>query len=477
MFIFIFLALPEHGWRLRLLLDGGCGGDGFRLVYDKADWSLCPLNVLVKLVPYFKMSRINDNYISKLPDEVLAKILSIYPLDYGSKSVALLTGLWNRPCIIIKHEGKTSKCVFEYVVIKFLVNFDKNNPLKMPRRLEFHFNQGLILKARIGLNNNLNLDFSEGNQDFSKKCWWNVGVNPKGGLLFNFCFKTLKLTSVNSLNCAFVSSLLRKFQNVKNLIIEKSNGLVLGVDSLTKLLNLTIQDCDLDTLFVDALELKSLRYSGSLSRFRFYKVMNLEDLMFDFKVGSSCYGEKERFDYAGIRSITDVRVLTLHGWMYKGLFEPWLSLTKHFTLSKLEDLWWIDACMDDDNINSLFYFLKLCTSLKRLFITIDPQRTSSPKPSASYHKSSKFVQKGKLDKLEIVRLEGFSREEDIISFKEHLMNFFDAEPYVIEVTPGMHSRRLISMAVESNKPSKFSYKFLDEVEDNISLCLKHPHMP
>lgn len=110
---------------------------------------------------------------------------------------------------------------------------------------------------------------------------------------------------------------MRMFQNVKNLIIEKSNGLVLGVDSLTKLLNLTIQDCDLDTLFVDALELKSLRYSGSLSRFRFYKVMNLKDAMFDFKVGSSCYGEKERFDYAGIRSITDVEVLTLHGWMYK----------------------------------------------------------------------------------------------------------------------------------------------------------------
>ncbi|GKC49762.1 hypothetical protein Tco_1072507 [Tanacetum coccineum] len=422
-------------------------------------------------------SRINDNHISKLPDEVLAKILSVYPLDSGSKSVALLTGLWNRPCVIIKPEGKTSKYDFEYVVVKFLVNFDRSNPLRMPRKLEYHFNQGLILKARIGLNNNLTLDFSEGNQDFSKKYWWNVGVNSKGGLLFNFCFKTLKLTSVNSLNCAFVASLIRKFQNVKSLIIEKSNGLVLGVDSLTKLVNLTIQDCDLDSLFVDALELKSLRYSGLLSRFRFYKVMALEDVMLDFKLGSSSYGVKERFDYAGIRSIKDVRVLTLHGWMYKGIFEPWLRLTKHFTLSKLEDLWWIDSCMNDNNISSLFYFLKLCTSLKRLFITIDPRRASSPKPSERYHKCSEFDQKGKLNKLEIVRVDGFSSEEDIISFKEHLMKFFKAEPYVIEVRPGMQSRRLISMAVESNNPSKFSYKFLDEVEDNISLCLKHPHMP
>nr|GEW96371.1 hypothetical protein [Tanacetum cinerariifolium] len=119
-----------------------------------------------------------------------------------------------------------------------------------------------------------------------------------------------------------------------------------------------------------------------------------------------------------------------------------------------------------------------CALLSRgCFITIDPRCTSSPKPSERYHKRSKFGQKGKLNKLEIVRLEGFSSEEDIISFKEHLMKIIYAEPYVIEVRPGMQSRRLISMAVESINPSKFSYKFLDEVEDNISLCLKHPHMP
>nr|GFB13776.1 hypothetical protein [Tanacetum cinerariifolium] len=123
------------------------------------------------------------------------------------------------------------------------------------------------------------------------------------------------------------------------------------------------------------------------------------------------------------------------------------------------------------------FHIKQTRGLVRLFITIDPRRTSSPKPSERYHKRSKFIQKGKLNKLEIVRLDGFSSEEDIISFKEHLMKFFNAKPYVIEVRPGMQSRRLISMAVESNDSSKFSYKFLDDVEDNISSCLKHPHMP
>lgn len=167
-------------------------------------------------------------------------------MDSGSKAAALYTRLGNKP--IIKHGGRRVNIQeFEFVISSFLANFDENNPLKMPRKLEYHFNRGLILTASIGLNKKLNLDFSKGNQGLPKKFWWDIVLNTMDlaqSSPYPFSIKTLKLTSVNYLRCEFVSSLISKFRYVENLIIEKCNGLrALRIEALAKLVHLSVQEC------------------------------------------------------------------------------------------------------------------------------------------------------------------------------------------------------------------------------------------
>ncbi|KAI3816077.1 hypothetical protein L1987_15765 [Smallanthus sonchifolius] len=425
-------------------------------------------------------SKIDEDYISKLPDEVLTQILSIHPLDSGSKAVALFTGLLNRSSIKYGQD-------FESVIGDFLLNFDENNPLKMPRKLEFHLSKDLIITASIGMNRKLNLDFSKGNQEFPRQFGWEIVLNTMDFAHSSphlFSVKTLKLTSVNYLSCELVSSLISKFRYVESLIIEKCDGLrSLRVEGLAKLMNLSVLDCvDLKSVCVEALELKSLRYSGFLCWLSLKNVMYLEDVKLDCK-GPGFKHLKHGLYNPLLRAIRDVKVLTLHGWMVMEIFGPLLSLEhneQHFKFSKLEDLWWIDSCMEDDNFNSLFCFLRFCTSIKRLFISIDTRSYST----RGEHESCTKVQKGRLRKLKVVKMEGFEKEEDIMLLKEHLMEVFNVEPRVVEVRKGMQGRCLlripkrqaIGKTTESNK-LKFSYKFVEEVEDNTGLCSKHPHMP
>ncbi|KAJ9553468.1 hypothetical protein OSB04_017513 [Centaurea solstitialis] len=422
--------------------------------------------------------------ITKLPDEILANILSIYPLDSGSKSIALLTGLWNRTSI--KYGGTTLQVqVFESEIGDFLVKFDENNPLKNPRKLELHFDRGLIVTVSIGLNKKLSLDFSKGNQDYPRQFGWEILLNTMDfpqSPPNPFYIKTLKLTSVNYLTCELVSNLIKKFRYVESLMIERCDGLrSLRIEGLAKLTNLSVRDCpDLRSVFVECLELKSLRYRGRLCWFSFKNVTYLEDVMLDFEgpgFNHLNHGLYDRF----LRAIRDVKVLTLRGWMYKEVVGPWLfsgEHEQHFRFSKLEDLWWIDSCMDDHNINWLFCFLKFCTSLKRLFITIDPHSRS-----AGDHQGSNVVENGRLRKLKVVKMEGFKKEEDVMLFNERLMEVFGVEPRVVDVRKGMHTRCLIRIPKRQaiGKPRgsdklKFCYKFVEEVFGNRGLCSNHPHM-
>lgn len=104
-------------------------------------------------------------------------------------------------------------------------------------------------------------------------------------------------------------------------------------------------------------------------------------------------------------------------------------------------------------------------------------------PFPDNHKRFNKIQKGRLRKLKVVKLEGSKNDEDVMFFKEYLMEVFSAEPRVVDVRYGMKTRCLIRIpkcqangkASASNK-LKFSYKFVEEVEDNIGLRSKHPHM-
>ncbi|GKC02034.1 hypothetical protein Tco_0993644, partial [Tanacetum coccineum] len=368
----------------------------------------------------------DKDYISKLPDEILLKILTIHCLDSGSKTVALLTGLWNKPWII-KHEGTTTNSEFENVIIKFIENFDAKNPLDTPRRLEYHFNEGLILTATIGLENKLHLDFSKGNQVFSEQFVWDIVFNTKGPVKLN---------------------------------------------------NLSIRDCvTLNLVFVEGSVLKSLRCSsGSLGWFRCTKELDLDDVMLDFKLGPRYNGVHERINSKVLKSIQKVKVLTLHAWMCKYIFETW-DFKQDFKLSKLEDLWWIDSCMEDDNINLLSCFLKYCHSLKRLFITIDPKNYLMPKPL----KMNNQWEEGQLPTLKVVKLKGVD-DKGVKLLNKHLIKVFNIEAHVFDVRNGISTcliripkRKSIGKA--GRYKLKFCNRFIEETEEDYtgSSC-KHPHM-
>ncbi|KAK1423366.1 hypothetical protein QVD17_18667 [Tagetes erecta] len=423
-------------------------------------------------------SKIDEDHISKLPDDVLRQVLLIHPLNSGSKAVALFTGLLNRPCVI--HGGATFKVEdFESVIGDFLVNFDETNPVKTPKKLEYHFSKDLIISASIESNKELNLDFSKGNQEFPRQFGWEIVLNTMDlacSSPYPFTVKTLKLTSVNYLSCQLLSSLINKFRYVESLIIEKCDGLrSLRVRGLAKLMRLSVSNCfDLKSVYVETLELQSLRFSGFLCWFSLKDVMYLNNVKLDIKSPGYNYLNPWLYDPL-LRAIRDVESLTLHGWMFKEVFGPLLSskqYDKHFKFSKLENLCWIDSGMEDHNINSLFGFLKFCNSVKRLFISINTR--SDSKPCHDEHESIIKVQKGRLRNLKLVKMIGFKNEVDIMFFKERLMDVFNVEPRIVEVRKRMHDRCLLRIPKRQangkaprSKKLKFAYKFVEEVEDNI----------
>ncbi|RVX13580.1 F-box protein [Vitis vinifera] len=52
-----------------------------------------------------------------------------------------------------------------------------------------------------------------------------------------------------------------------------------------------------------------------------------------------------------------------------------------FLFHELKELWWIDNSLDKYDIDAQLSFLKLCPSLEKLFITIDPRSYGTPSRS------------------------------------------------------------------------------------------------
>ncbi|RVX13587.1 F-box protein [Vitis vinifera] len=82
-------------------------------------------------------------------------------------------------------------------------------------------------------------------------------------------------------------------------------------------------------------------------------------------------------------SITHVRILTLSGWSpFDAAIGPTLSTRPStFLFHELKELWWIDNSLDKYDIDAQLSFLKLCPSLEKLFITIDPRSYGTPSRS------------------------------------------------------------------------------------------------
>ncbi|KAL6326804.1 hypothetical protein AAG906_010981 [Vitis piasezkii] len=469
-----------------------------------------------------------NDLISKLPDEVLCYIISFLPFESAVQTSFLSTrwrGLWNTALRLVVQYGSVED--IGSATVAFADHIDEphlsiwrllyHSNLKMfrnSRRLQFHFGQGSILLATIVANEILHLDFSKGMDEFPGEFGWHFETDnhshwPGFSSLSKHSFppyifvKTLHLISVTCLTSEAVSSMVSKCLFLESLTIKECPGLqTLLIHTGHNFHHLTVFNClQLMSLHIKAPGLQKFRYGGLLPRFKYESSSCLKDAMLDFRGGPS-YDPLKYTDLKAseiLPDITNVRILTLCRWTFEHIqikflnhFLPEVSRLcpsrAHwpFQLSELRELWWIDSSMDKHNIDALLTFLKLCPSLEKLFINIDPRSYFIPSISHK-HSSHEVAEYKRLDHLKVIKMEGvMNEEEEIISLAEHLLEVATTELLIIAKSHENRLCRLVKVQLSNrnckNVPppfqeKKYCYKFV-EVEEGYSdeLCFKHPHM-
>ncbi|GMI83402.1 hypothetical protein like AT2G39490 [Hibiscus trionum] len=344
--------------------------------------------------------------------------------------------------------------------------------------------------------------------------WWREENHPwqtKQPSLNTMKVKSLYLISVSHLSNMAVSSLVPNLPFLKSLTISKCNGLQsLEIKEAKGLHKLVVLDCPhLQSLSYEGLCLKSFRYRGNLVSFRFrncrtYDYVGLfgkydygvlaEDCMVDLRQGPltqwkwdvplfypyyySLYNERKHCRCADkykcfnsvLRSIKVVESLTICRWFYE--MSVCSSGVPEYCLSKLQELWWIDCSIERESINALLCFLKLCPSLKRLYVTIDPKCYKLPSTEKF---SALVIVPDKLKNLEAVKLEGFADEEKEILMARRLIPLFgEKNPVILSKSHRKRLKHLVKVA-KLEKMGKYPYKFkvVENVDDNFP---DHVHM-
>ncbi|KAE7996835.1 hypothetical protein FH972_001524 [Carpinus fangiana] len=431
--------------------------------------------------------------VSNLPEEILCRVVSFLPSESALETSFLSTrwrGLWNKT--LVQH-GTIEAAA--NAISGFLAHFDELDPLRQPRKLQYHFGKDSILLATIAANNKLHVDFSSGNQEFPKLFDWplelkhqNVTHQPSPSTFF---VKTLYLKSVSSLTNEAVSSIVPNFQFLENLKIIECSGLqALEIDSSPKLKSLTILDClQLKYLHIRCLKLRSFRYQGLLPWLWPEYHFNLTDAMLDFRQGPGNIGFKSCDFNPTLLTIKNSEILTLCKWTFEALIWPSISyFHSNFQFYKLKKLWWIDNSTQGYNSEALISFLKLCPALEQLFVTIDPKSYCMPS-TATY--SKKVTRHSEHGHLKVVKLEGFTNQEDEISLAEHFTKVGALEPLIIATSDGICLRSLVKVPLYQPKQQcrsnlekvaswsqdrKPAYKFVEVTEDISEVCPNHAHM-
>ncbi|XP_015876957.3 F-box protein At2g39490 [Ziziphus jujuba] len=437
------------------------------------------------------MEENTDNLFRKLPDELLCRIISFLPSETALETSLVSTrwrGLWN---LVSVKQGNLDGIACS--IAEFLTHFDRLDPLKQPRKLQFHLGKDSTVLATIAANDKLQVDFSTVKQEFPKQFDWKLVLINHHDVTHqpcpsNFFVKTLNLKSVGHLTNEAVSSMMSKFQFLESLKIIECNGLqTLCVESTPKLQNLTIFDCpDLISLRIRSSKLRSFRFRGKLPRITPEYHFNLVDAMLDCRQGPGYGGFKSSDFDPALLTIKNAEVLTLCRWTFEALIWPGISPLKgNFQFYKLKELWWIDSSKDGYCADALIYFLKLCPALERLFVTIDEKSYCIPIMATCTKEVDRHT---KLGHVKVVKLDGFTKQEDEISLLKHIRELVKVDPLTITSS---NENCFRSSVKESPYQPKFCSNFLmeapwsegrknsdhfEEVNDINNLCPKHAQM-
>lgn len=264
-----------------------------------------------------------EDLFSNLPNEILGCIVSFLPSESALETSLISTrwrNLWNK--VLVRH-GTTEDMAG--VVAEFLARFEELDPLKNPRKLQFHFAEdSATLFAAIATNNKLRLDFSGGKKKLERLQYeLQFKLNKKQHIITypTFLVKTLYLKSVSYLTSEVASSIVSNLEHLENLTITECSGLQsLFIESESRLHKLTILDClQLKSLHLRTCKLKSFRYRGPLPRIWIWPEshFNLSDAILDFRQGPGCSDLKAQDFNETLLTIKNSEVLTLCEWTFE----------------------------------------------------------------------------------------------------------------------------------------------------------------
>ncbi|KAL5167593.1 F-box protein [Glycine soja] len=377
---------------------------------------------------------------SNLPDQILCRIVSFLPNESSLETSLLSTrwrDLWNEA--LVKH-GTQEDIIG--VVADFITNFEEFDPLKHPRKLQFHFAEESVVSVTVANNSKLMLDFSPWKEEIPIGYELEFKLSKQHIATYQsfpstFSVKTLHLKSVSCFTSEVAASIVSNLEHLENLVVIDCKGLEsLSVDSTSELHKLTILDClELKTLRLKTSKLKSFRYRGPLPLIRPEYHFNLSNAMLDFRLGLSCSGLKAKDFDATLLTIKNSEVLTLCKWTFEELIWPSISpLSGSFKFYKLRELWWIDNYnKDESNKDALFSFLKLCPSLEQLFVTNDPESYLAGGSNSCVVKGTKCTG---MEHLKVIKFMGFSSRRDEISLAKCLIHLIKGKPPKIKTSDG-----------------------------------------
>ncbi|KAG4922897.1 hypothetical protein JHK82_051876 [Glycine max] len=377
---------------------------------------------------------------SNLPDQILCRIVSFLPNESSLETSLLSTrwrDLWNEA--LVKH-GTQEDIIG--VVADFITNFEEFDPLKHPRKLQFHFAEESVVSVTVANNSKLMLDFSPWKEEIPIGYELEFKLSKQHIATYQsfpstFSVKTLHLKSVSCFTSEVAASIVSNLEHLENLVVIDCKGLEsLSVDSTSELHKLTILDClELKTLRLKTSKLKSFRYRGPLPLIRPEYHFNLSDAMLDFRLGLSCRGLKAKDFDATLLTIKNSEVLTLCKWTFEELIWPSISpLSGSFKFYKLRELWWIDNYnKDESNKDALFSFLKLCPTLEQLFVTNDPESYLAGGSNSYVVKGTKCTG---MEHLKLIKFMGFSSRRDEISLAKCLIHLIKGKPPKIKTSDG-----------------------------------------